>query len=68
MRLPRAGEIVRDIWSKGELGIVEKEGKHDLQTQADRWGSLLLILLLLMFLFLLLLLFVLMLLLLLLLY
>merc|ERR1712059_46913 len=32
----RAGKIVRDIWSKGDLGIVEKTGKDDLQTQADR--------------------------------
>jgi len=32
----RAGEIVRDIWSGGDLGIVEKTGKDDLQTQADR--------------------------------
>ena len=32
----RAGEIVRAIWSEGDLGIVEKTGKDDLQTQADR--------------------------------
>jgi len=32
----RAGEIVRDIMKKGDLGIVEKTGKNDLQTQADR--------------------------------
>ncbi|XP_014673858.1 PREDICTED: 3'(2'),5'-bisphosphate nucleotidase 1-like [Priapulus caudatus] len=32
----RAGVIIRDIMKKGELGIVEKEGKHDLQTEADR--------------------------------
>jgi len=32
----RAGDIVRAIWSKGDLGIVEKTGKDDLQTQADR--------------------------------
>ena len=32
----RAGEIVRAIWSGGDLGIVEKTGKDDLQTQADR--------------------------------
>merc|ERR1719500_2031003 len=32
----RAGEIVRDIMTKGDLGIVEKTGKDDLQTQADR--------------------------------
>eukprot|EP00091_Calanus_sinicus_P002354 TRINITY_DN12385_c0_g2_i1.p1 TRINITY_DN12385_c0_g2~~TRINITY_DN12385_c0_g2_i1.p1 ORF type:complete len:105 (-),score=48.79 TRINITY_DN12385_c0_g2_i1:26-340(-) len=32
----KAGEIVRDIMKKGELGIVEKTGKDDLQTQADR--------------------------------
>ncbi|XP_047505444.1 3'(2'),5'-bisphosphate nucleotidase 1 isoform X1 [Pieris napi] len=31
----RAGKIVRDIMSKGELGIVEK-GKDDYQTEADR--------------------------------
>jgi len=32
----RAGEIVRDIMRKGDLGIVEKTGINDLQTQADR--------------------------------
>jgi len=32
----KAGEIVRDIMKKGELGIVEKTGENDLQTQADR--------------------------------
>ena len=32
----RAGDIVRDIMKKGELGIVEKTGADDLQTQADR--------------------------------
>eukprot|EP00092_Neocalanus_flemingeri_P084183 GFUD01105715.1.p1 GENE.GFUD01105715.1~~GFUD01105715.1.p1 ORF type:complete len:316 (+),score=106.80 GFUD01105715.1:115-1062(+) len=32
----KAGEIVRDIMTKGNLGIVEKTGKDDLQTQADR--------------------------------
>jgi len=32
----RAGAIVRDIMKKGELGIVEKTGIQDLQTQADR--------------------------------
>ncbi|KAJ8308505.1 hypothetical protein KUTeg_013379 [Tegillarca granosa] len=32
----RAANIIRDIMKKGELGIVEKEGKHDLQTEADR--------------------------------
>ncbi|XP_049788643.1 3'(2'),5'-bisphosphate nucleotidase 1 [Schistocerca nitens] len=31
----RAGKIIRDIMSQGELGIVEK-GKNDLQTEADR--------------------------------
>ncbi|CAK1550508.1 unnamed protein product [Leptosia nina] len=31
----RAGKIVRDIMSKGELGIIEK-GKDDYQTEADR--------------------------------
>jgi len=32
----KAGKIVRDIMKKGDLGIVEKTGKDDLQTQADR--------------------------------
>jgi len=32
----RAGQIVRAVWSQGDLGIVEKTGKDDLQTQADR--------------------------------
>merc|ERR1719383_646624 len=32
----RAGQIVRDIMSGGQLGIVEKTGKNDLQTEADR--------------------------------
>ena len=36
MFIARAGEIVRAIWSGGDLGIVEKTGKDDLQTQADR--------------------------------
>ncbi|XP_069360822.1 3'(2'),5'-bisphosphate nucleotidase 1 isoform X2 [Maniola hyperantus] len=31
----RAGKIVRDVMSKGELGIIEK-GKDDYQTEADR--------------------------------
>lgn len=31
----RAGFIIRDVMSKGELGIVEKS-KNDLQTEADR--------------------------------
>ncbi|XP_026280716.1 3'(2'),5'-bisphosphate nucleotidase 1 [Frankliniella occidentalis] len=31
----RAGKIIRDVWSQGELGIVDK-GKNDLQTEADR--------------------------------
>ncbi|KAF5282534.1 hypothetical protein FQA39_LY04941 [Lamprigera yunnana] len=31
----RAGKIIRDIMTRGELGIVEK-GKNDLQTEADR--------------------------------
>ncbi|GAB0098055.1 3'(2'),5'-bisphosphate nucleotidase 1 [Sergentomyia squamirostris] len=31
----RAGEIIREIMNKGELGIVDK-GKDDLQTEADR--------------------------------
>ena len=28
--------LFRDIMAKGQLGIVEKTGKHDLQTEADR--------------------------------
>ena len=32
----RAGEIVRSVFSGGQLGIVEKTGADDLQTQADR--------------------------------
>ncbi|XP_023335850.1 3'(2'),5'-bisphosphate nucleotidase 1 [Eurytemora carolleeae] len=32
----RAGQIVRDIMAGGQLGIVEKTGKNDLQTEADR--------------------------------
>ena len=31
----RAGKIIRDVMSKGELNIVDK-GKNDLQTEADR--------------------------------
>lgn len=31
----RAGKIIRDVMSQGELNIVEK-GKNDLQTEADR--------------------------------
>ncbi|XP_059610572.1 3'(2'),5'-bisphosphate nucleotidase 1 [Phlebotomus argentipes] len=31
----RAGEIIREVMNKGELGIVDK-GKDDLQTEADR--------------------------------
>jgi len=31
----RSGQIIRDVMSNGELGIVEK-GKGDLQTEADR--------------------------------
>lgn len=31
----RAGKIIRDVMSQGDLGIVEK-GKNDLQTEADR--------------------------------
>ncbi|CAH1793032.1 unnamed protein product [Owenia fusiformis] len=31
----RAGQIVRDVMKKGDLGIVEK-GKNDFQTEADR--------------------------------
>ncbi|XP_055677556.1 3'(2'),5'-bisphosphate nucleotidase 1 [Lutzomyia longipalpis] len=31
----RAGEIIREVLNKGELGIVDK-GKDDLQTEADR--------------------------------
>jgi hypothetical protein len=29
-------QIVRDIMAGGQLGIVEKTGKNDLQTEADR--------------------------------
>lgn len=33
----RAGNIIKDVMTKGELGIVEKgSGKNDLQTEADR--------------------------------
>lgn len=32
----RAGDIIREIMAKGKLGIVEKTGKDDLQTEADR--------------------------------
>lgn len=32
----RAGEIVRDVMKKGELGIVQKTHIKDLQTEADR--------------------------------
>ncbi|XP_054746841.1 3'(2'),5'-bisphosphate nucleotidase 1 [Anastrepha obliqua] len=32
----RAGSIIRDVMQRGNLGIVEKEGKDDLQTEADR--------------------------------
>ncbi|XP_029983849.1 3'(2'),5'-bisphosphate nucleotidase 1 isoform X1 [Sphaeramia orbicularis] len=32
----RAGSIVRKVLHSGELGIVEKTGANDLQTQADR--------------------------------
>ncbi|XP_060577720.1 3'(2'),5'-bisphosphate nucleotidase 1-like [Ruditapes philippinarum] len=32
----RAANIAREILSKGDLGIVEKGGKNDLQTEADR--------------------------------
>ena len=31
----RAGKIIRDVMSKGELNIVDK-GRNDLQTEADR--------------------------------
>ncbi|KAL1110277.1 hypothetical protein AAG570_008354 [Ranatra chinensis] len=31
----RAGEIIRDVMRKGDLGIIEK-GENDLQTEADR--------------------------------
>ncbi|KAI4468798.1 (2')5'-bisphosphate nucleotidase 1 [Holotrichia oblita] len=31
----RAGKIIRDVMSRGDLGIIEK-GKNDLQTEADR--------------------------------
>ncbi|XP_050295168.1 3'(2'),5'-bisphosphate nucleotidase 1 [Anthonomus grandis grandis] len=33
----RAGSIIKDVMTKGDLGIVEKgSGKNDLQTEADR--------------------------------
>jgi len=32
----KAGDIVRNVFAQGKLGIVEKEGPNDLQTQADR--------------------------------
>ncbi|XP_061668417.1 3'(2'),5'-bisphosphate nucleotidase 1 [Syngnathoides biaculeatus] len=32
----KAGEIVRKVLHRGDLGIVEKEGANDLQTLADR--------------------------------
>ncbi|XP_017484896.1 PREDICTED: 3'(2'),5'-bisphosphate nucleotidase 1-like [Rhagoletis zephyria] len=32
----RAGSIIREVMQRGNLGIVEKEGKDDLQTEADR--------------------------------
>ncbi|XP_078672093.1 3'(2'),5'-bisphosphate nucleotidase 1-like [Branchiostoma floridae x Branchiostoma belcheri] len=32
----KAGAIVRNVFNSGELGVVEKDGKNDLQTQADR--------------------------------
>jgi len=32
----KAGDIVRDVFTRGKLGIVEKTGVDDLQTQADR--------------------------------
>ncbi|XP_011182664.1 3'(2'),5'-bisphosphate nucleotidase 1 [Zeugodacus cucurbitae] len=32
----RAGSIIREVMQRGNLGIVEKEGKEDLQTEADR--------------------------------
>lgn len=33
----RAGNIIKDVMNKGELGIIEKgSGKNDLQTEADR--------------------------------
>ena len=32
----RSAEIVREIMKSGDLGIVEKTGIMDLQTQADR--------------------------------
>ncbi|XP_018796175.1 PREDICTED: 3'(2'),5'-bisphosphate nucleotidase 1 [Bactrocera latifrons] len=32
----RAGLIIREVMQRGNLGIVEKEGKDDLQTEADR--------------------------------
>jgi 3'(2'), 5'-bisphosphate nucleotidase len=35
----RVGKIVREIMKKGELGIVDKGGKNDFQTEADRSGQ-----------------------------
>ncbi|ELT98080.1 hypothetical protein CAPTEDRAFT_156570 [Capitella teleta] len=35
----RVGNIVRDIMKKGELGIIDKGGKNDFQTEADRSGQ-----------------------------
>ena len=32
----KSGDIIRDILRAGDLGIVEKTGANDLQTQADR--------------------------------
>lgn len=32
----RSGTIIRQVLSSGDLGIVEKENKNDLQTEADR--------------------------------
>ena len=36
----KSGDIIRDILRAGDLGIVEKTGANDLQTQADRCGQL----------------------------
>ena len=35
--IDKAGDAIRDIMAGGKLDIVEKEGKDDLQTKADRY-------------------------------
>ena len=35
----RAGQLVRDIMKKDDLGIVQKTGEKDLQTLADRTAN-----------------------------